>query len=463
MSQRPMSLAAALVAALLVLGCTERKVSPAEPNAGQWRPVLLVRNDAIRLPAPPDRASALQKEEIAELIAFQSQRTAERQAAVEFWNTGAAVRWNEIARELVAKHRTSAPAASRVYALLSVAQFDALVAAWHNKYLYARPAPQEIASNVKPLLVLPADPSYPSEHAAVAAASAALLAHLYPDEAALLERKATEHETSRLWAGASHRSDVAAADSLGRDVAKTVIDHARQDRSDKQWTGRVPTGAGRWVSAAQANPLVPGWVEVKPWLMSTAAQFRAAPPPEFGSPKFSAALAEVKTIAGARTSEQARMAALWADGPGSYTPPGRWNKIAADLIVAHRLNEVRAARVFALLNMALMDAGISYLDSQYHYVVLRPSQADPSITTTAPLPNSPAYPSGHAAFSGAGAEVLGNLFPQEQAALRAKAEEAARSRVYGGIHYSFDGEAGLSQGRAIAQLAIERGRADGSP
>ncbi len=455
--------AAAFVAAVLVLGCTERNVSPPEPSAGRWRPVLLARNDTIRLRAPPDKASARQKEETAELIAFQSQRTPERQATVEFWNAGAVVRWNEIARDLVAKHRTSAPAASRVYALVSVAQFDALLAAWHHKYLHGRPAPQEIASNVKPLVVLPADPSYPSEHAAVAAASAALLTYLYPDEAAPLEHKMAEHGTSRLWAGASHRSDIAAGDSLGRDVAKNVIEHARQDRSDKQWTGRVLTGTGRWVSAGKASPLVPGWVEVKPWLMSAAAQFRAAPPPEFGSTKFSEALAEVKTIAGARTSEQARMAALWADGPGSYTPPGRWNKIAADLIAAHRLNEVRAARVLALMNMALMDAGIAYLDTQYHYLVLRPSQADASISTTAPLPNSPAYPSGHAAFSAAGAEVLGYLFPQEKAALRAKAEEAARSRVYGGIHYSFDGEAGLSQGRAIAQLAIARGRSDGSP
>jgi membrane-associated phospholipid phosphatase len=113
--------------------------------------------------------------------------------------------------------------------------------------------------------------------------------------------------------------------------------------------------------------------------------------------------------------------------------------------------------------MAIMDAGIACWDTKYHYMVSRPSQVDPAITTPVGLPNFPAYPSAHASFSGAGAGVLGYLFPAQKAWLGERAEEAALSRVYGGIHYRFDGEAGLAQGRAVAELARKRGETDGSP
>jgi len=78
------------------------------------------------------------------------------------------------------------------------------------------------------------------------------------------------------------------------------------------------------------------------------------------------------------------------------------------------------------------------------------------------LPNFPSYTSAHAAFSGAAAAVLGGLFPGEAASLSASAEEAAFARVLGGIHYRFDGDAGLAQGRGVAQLALARARQDGA-
>ena len=308
-----------------------------------------------------------------------------------------------------------------------------------------------------------ADPAYPCEHSTVAAVSAAILADLYPDEAGFLATTVAEHEESRLWAGASFPSDVAAGDSLGRDVAKLVIAHARADGADAPWAGELAAGEGRWFSASNDRPTLPLWGRVTPWLMSAGSQFRAKPPPAFGSAAFNAALGDLRRIAATRTDEQARIAALWADGLGSYAPPGRWNKIAADLIQKHRLNEIRSARALALLNMVLMDASIACWDTKYHYLVIRPPQADPAIPTPIGLPNFPSYPSAHATFSGAAAELLGHLFADEAQALRHKAGEAAASREYGGIHYRFDGEAGIAQGRAVAQLGIERGRTDGSP
>jgi membrane-associated phospholipid phosphatase len=375
-----------------------------------------------------------------------------------FWAAGATVRWNEIARDLVAKHRTSAPMASRVYALLSVAQYDGLVFAWKEKYRHKRAAPL-----IKPDVPVTGDPPYPSEHAVVAAASVAVLAYLYPGEAPFLEEKARQHVRSRIDAGASDASDVSAGERLGLEIAQAVILRAQADRSDMKAAVAMPAGTGRWVSSTRSAPIEPAWGGVQPWLMSSPLAFRPPPPPAYRSPQFTVALAEVRRHAEARSAEDARTVALWADGAGSYTPAGRWNRIAADLIAKHRLNEIRGARVLALLNMALMDTGIANWESQYHYGVMRPSQVDPGIVPLVPLPNSPSYPAGHASVSAAGAEVLGYLFPAEREALRATAVEAAKSRVLGGIHYSFDNDAGLTLGRAVAQLVIERSRGDGAP
>jgi len=108
---------------------------------------------------------------------------------------------------------------------------------------------------------------------------------------------------------------------------------------------------------------------------------------------------------------------------------------------------VRAARAFALLNMALHDAAVGCWDTKYAYFNPRPSQLDRRIRTVIGLPNFPAYTSGHSTFSAAAAEVLSYLFPNAAAYLAEQANEASLSRLYGGIHYRFDQEAGQKVGR----------------
>ena len=143
-------------------------------------------------------------------------------------------------------------------------------------------------------------------------------------------------------------------------------------------------------------------------------------------------------------------------GAGTHTPAGHWNAEASALAVRYHLDERRAVQVLALLNMAMYDAIIASNDAKYEYWLLRPSQADPAITLAlTPLPNFPAYPSNHATISSASAEILAAAFPAEARRLRAAAEQAALSRVYGGIHYRFDGDDGLELGRRVARWAIE--------
>jgi membrane-associated phospholipid phosphatase len=458
---RQFILAASLIA--LLTACSGNNTLKSEPGAGNWSPILLASGAAMKLPAPPQANSDAQKSEITELLSFQKQRTEETQTTVKFWDSAGTLRWNEIARNLVAKHRTDPQTASRIYALLSVAQYDALVAAWNNKYSYNRVAPEKVSADIKPLVSTAGDPVYPSEQAVLAAASATMLAYLYPDEAAFLDGKRKEHEESRLWAGVNFRSDITAGDSLGVQVAQTVVAYAKKDGSDAVWTGSIPTGPGLWFSDPTEAPLLPLWGTIKPWLMKTGDAFRPGPPPAYDSPEFKAALAEVRKISDTRTSDQGRIAAIWADNLGTYTPPGHWNAIAAKLIQEHNFSEIRAARALALLNIGLMDAGIACFDAKYYYWLIRPSQADPAITTPVGLPNFPSYISGHATFSGAAEVVLSYLFPDAKDKLHTMAEEAAMSRLYGGIHYRFDNEVGLETGRAVGELAVKRGQADGSP
>jgi hypothetical protein len=443
--------------------CAKRALPPGDPAAAHWRPIVLPSADAIRVPPPPAPGSAEETRELQEMLAITRTRTEAEAVQARAWNYDACVRWNEMARELVAKHRAPHTKASRVYALVSVAQYDAIVAAYNNKYHHQRLSPRALDRALEPLLGFMGDPFYPASSVTAGAASAAVLGHLFPEEIPALEAKLAEQMRARRASGIGFPSDLTAGAWLGRQVAKAVIAHAEKDGAREAGLGAAPSpvASPHRLTLRHREPLDPGWGKVRPWLMSSAAQFRPGPPPASDSPEFQSALAEVKRLTEARRAEHQRLAALWADGLGSYAPAGRWNALAASLIRKYKLTELRAARVFALLNMALMDAGISAWDTKFHYLSQRPSQIDPSIVTNVDEPNSPSYTCSHAAFSGAGAGVLGFLFPEEKPWLDAKAEEAAMSRLYAGIQFRFEGDTGLAEGRAIADLARQRARIDG--
>ncbi|MER3413620.1 MAG: PA-phosphatase [Armatimonadota bacterium] len=427
---------------------------------------MLTNFSAASVPAPPAYRTPTWQNEIAELQQLQAGRTEDQIDRAIFWNAGAICRWNEIARDLVAAHRLNPPIASRIYAALSIAQYDAMIAVWRMKYRYNRKYPsQEVGTGIKPVLAIPPDPCYPCEHSAIAAVSERILRQFFPNDIAALDAAKSEHQQSRMWAGIARRSDVEAGDQIGVFVAEEVLAHIADDGSDAVWTGQVPVGDCYWYSSENPPrpPLLPLWGRVRPWLMTSGSQFRPGPPPDCHSQEFLDALREVRYISDNRTPEQLAIAQFWADGPGTATPPGHWNQIACDMATQKGLNEVRTARMLALMNMAVMDAGIAVWDAKYTYWLKRPSQADPNITTPIGLPNFPSYTSGHSGFSGAAATVLAYIFPDQAETLNAMAEEAAISRLYGGIHYRFDNEDGLKQGRQIGALAVARGKSDGSP
>lgn len=461
-----------------------------DADGGNWRTAVLRSAADISVPQPEAVTSAAYQGELATAKNGVGGVTPEQNVAISYWAIGGVLRWNQIARQLMAKYNAgpgydnvlgqiatgdttnsfaNSPNAARLYAMLSVAQYDALVVTWRAKYQYNRPslAKQGVEARV-PLLDVP---SYPSEDAAVAEASYQMLAYFFPNETTWLRAKAAEHKQSRISAGVSVPSDVKAGEDLAAAVAARVITRAQTDRlgaaTDGNWQrmlAQAPYDV-KWKSLEipARSPVLPLAGNLKTWFDSTAVFATApGPPPLTTSPAFQTALAEVRTIATARTREQWRIASYWADGIGTYTLPGHWNFIAEGLIQRDRQNELRAARTYALMNRAMQDGAAVNWFTKYRYFVPRPSQIDPTIKTATGIPNYPGYASEYATFSSAAATVLGYLFPGEAASLTTQADEAIVSQLYGGIHYRFDNDAGAASGASVGRIAVDWAKADGA-
>ena len=131
-------------------------------------------------------------------------------------------------------------------------------------------------------------------------------------------------------------------------------------------------------------------------------------------------------------------------------------------MIKYKENPIRSARTFAYMNMAIMDAGISCWDAKYYYHYPRPIETIPGFKTILGTPNFPSYTSGHSTFSAAASEVLSYVYPAEAAVCEQWAWEAAESRIYGGIHYRFDAEVGITQGKAVGKYSVDRAKLDGA-
>jgi membrane-associated phospholipid phosphatase len=163
-----------------------------------------------------------------------------------------------------------------------------------------------------------------------------------------------------------------------------------------------------------------------------------------------------------RTPEQEAAVLFWAGGPGTVTPAGLWIEIARELIVRDGLDAPHAARVLALMSVAMADGFICCWDAKYTYWTARPITADPSLDVLIPTPPFPSYTSGHATASAAAATVLGYLFPDDSAILLERAEEAKQSRLWAGIHFPIDTDMGALGGGMIGRLVVARAREDGA-
>lgn len=338
--------------------------------------------------------------------------------------TTSSVRWN---RKAITLFRVRGGDVGRVDAYLAVAQYRAVRGATGRGYGTVRPYLAGVA----------------------AGASAMVLEQFYP-----LDTRDLEIElTMQRWTGPSENrsSDFDAGVAAGRDVGVAVLASAATDNFGLTLPGSPPIGARYWWS--NDVPMVSGGLGARPFFLTSGSELRLflPSPPAFGSDAYRGALAEVRAISDSRTAAQVAIAQKWVPFSGVVL-----NGVATDLIEKYHRSELEAARILAYANAAAFDAIIACFDTKFTSWLIRPTQADAGITLAVGLPNHPSYPSEHSCETGAFQAVLGDAFPSERAMLSEVAQEASMSSVYGGIHYRFDGDAGLALGREAARLALQR-------
>jgi membrane-associated phospholipid phosphatase len=343
-------------------------------------------------------------------------------SAVKFWDANATANWTDLATSLTARRPVNV---GRLSAYLSLAQLRAA----------------EDAEAFVP---------HPPTSAAIGAASAAVLDAYFPADVAEIEAALDAQEAAVPWPGAK-REDFAAGEAIGRAAAARVIAYSASDLYGLTNPGTPPTGPGFWVW--NGGPIARASLGARPFFLTSLDELRPPPPPAFGSAEYNAALAEVRHISDTRTANQLALAQYWAVNQ-SPVSAAAMNNLAVGLIRRHRRSDHEAARIMFLMNAAAWDALIGCFDAKYHYWFIRPPQADPAITLPIGLPPHPSYPSAHSCVSGSSTEVLAAMFPSERRMLDAVAEEASLSRLYAGIHYRFDMEAGLALGRRAAAKAL---------
>lgn len=303
-----------------------------------------------------------------------------------------------------------------------------------------------------------------SDHALIAGTAGRVFEHTHPRYAPALRAELEMATWAGVWQGTASAAGVINGRLLGAAVADAVIAWAAADGSgDAPLESAWPTPApGVWqpTPPAYEAPQDPAWRRVRTVAIGDPAHLRAPAPPAWDSPAMHAQIAEFLQVQAGLTAEQQALAESWDGGAGTITPPGMWVALAQQQINNHQLDTAEAAGIYAALGVALHDAAIACWESKYHYMLVRPvtviQEQRPDWLPLLKTPPHPAYPSGHAIFSGSAAGVLAAAFPAEAGFFQEQADAAARSRVYGGIHWPIDGVAGLQQGAAVADIVLAR-------
>lgn len=377
--------------------------------------------------------------------------------------------WNELMLDAIRADSTGPTLASRNLAILHTAQFDAVncITRTAQPYRFQWEVPQ------------PASP----EGAAIAAGHSIFTA-LFPAHAA--------HADALRWSQLAAVSRDEAFDNgmaTGLAVATAVLAARASDGAGTQVPYIPQTLPGQWRRTGPffRPPLDPHWRSVRPFCIPSTPPFTPPPPPPLDSLEYAADFNEVREWGGinsvVRTPYQTETAVFWSDFSYTVTPPGHWFEIAAAISRDRKLVLTENSRLFALLSIAQADAAIVAWEAKYRFNLWRPvtaigragedgnplTEADPEWESRLPSPPFPAYTSGHSTFSHVSARILSRYFGTDAITFTVGSDslpgvfrtynsllecalEVGMSRIYGGIHFSFDNVAGKDCGIRIAEF-----------
>ncbi len=366
--------------------------------------------------------------------------------------------WNVKTMDFIVSHKMPPPPAERIIAMTHLAMFDAV---------------NSIERKYRPYLVeLPAAPTT-SKEAAAAAAAATVLGAADPKSESDVRTALTAY-LAKIPDSAAKAEGI----KLGEMVAAKILEMRANDGAKGPDTYRPRTAPGVYVPTAAT--VVPQWPGVKPFALSTAAQFRPAPPPALTSPEWAANYNEMKEF-GARNStkrsaQQTEVARFWLAADGRVFYP-----LVQQIAGAKEFDVVDCARLFALVAMARANSLIAVFDAKYHYEFWRPvtairngdidgnpaTERDAAWQPLAPTPMHPEYPCAHcieaAGMAGVIETLLGSAeIPQVSMTsptasgvthrwtdVRAFVDEVAEARIWAGFHWRFSTRVGRDMGYKI--------------
>jgi hypothetical protein len=381
--------------------------------------------------------------------------------------------WNLVALEMVKTNLQMAPVAARTLAMMHGAMYDTInsIDGTYSPY-------REIVR-----------PGYAcSMDAGAAAAAHTVLSGIYTGQVAYLDQ-ALANSLAGVADGLAKTNGMA----LGEQIAQNMLAWRAPDMMQMMMTNYVAgSNPGDWqpTPPGYMQPMMPHWGMAPTFGLMDSMQFRPPAPPELTSPEYTAAFNEVKSLGSStsttRTLAQTQAVMFWTDMPGTVTTVGRWNQIARDTAAQKTNSLVQNARLFAMLNVSMADAGIAVWDSKYFYNRWRPvtairaaatdgnpaTDADPAWAPLVMTPAFPEYGAAHSAFSSAGASALSGFFGTDDIVFSATeymnpmmrryfarfseaANEAGNERVWAGVHFSTGNQAGLALGNAVGSYMAD--------
>ncbi len=373
--------------------------------------------------------------------------------------------WNLKTGNLITESKMGTPPAIRVMAIVQTSAYGAVNA---------------ITQRYPAIATQPRAAKGASIDAAVAAAHRGALLKLLPAQQASIDA-AYQAALASIVDGDAKTAGIA----IGEQAAAQILAQRADDGAASPVAYRPHASPGAYVPTAA--PAVPQWSQRKPWLMTSTAQFRPAPPPALTSEAWLRDYNEVKTLGSKtnarRSSEQTEVALFW-----EYSLPSIYYGVVRSVADQPGREPTRNALLYAMAAQAMDDALIGVFDAKYHYNFWRPvtairngdvdghdgTQRDASWTSLIDAPMHPEYPSGHAILASAVATVLkadigaGPVPPLATSSPTAKGatrrwaslddfvREVSDARIYGGIHFRTATEVGVEMGRRIGELAAKR-------